>query len=83
MINTQFLNFLEDFVSEKRKETFIKVLDNRTRHFTVVLEDIFQPHNASAVVNIRVRFLVMLQKVRRNGWILKSTTNLQQTLKIV
>ena len=50
MINTQFLNFLEDFVSEKRKETFIKVLDNRTRHFTVVLEDIFQPHNSSAVI---------------------------------
>ncbi len=50
MIDTQLLNFLEDFVSDKRKETFHKVLENRTRHFTVVLEDIFQPHNSSAVI---------------------------------
>ena len=50
MIDIEFLNFLEDFVSEKRKETFHKVLENRTRHFTVVLEDIFQPHNSSAVI---------------------------------
>lgn len=27
-----------------------EVLNNRTRHLTVVLEDIYQPHNASAVV---------------------------------
>lgn len=50
MIDIEFLNFLEDFVSEKRKETFHKVLENRTQHFTVVLEDIFQPHNSSAVI---------------------------------
>jgi tRNA (guanosine-2'-O-)-methyltransferase len=50
MIDTQFLNYLEDFVSDKRKETFHKVLEQRTRHFTVVLEDIFQPHNSSAVI---------------------------------
>jgi len=50
MIDTEFLNYLEDFVTDKRKETFQKVLENRTRHFTVVLEDIFQPHNSSAVI---------------------------------
>ena len=50
MIDTQFLNYLEGFVSEKRKATFQKVLEERTRHFTVVLEDIYQPHNTSAVV---------------------------------
>jgi tRNA (guanosine-2'-O-)-methyltransferase len=27
-----------------------KIIRNRTRHITVVLEDIFQPHNASAVL---------------------------------
>jgi tRNA (guanosine-2'-O-)-methyltransferase len=26
------------------------VLENRTKHFTVVLEDIYQPHNSSAVI---------------------------------
>ncbi len=50
MIDQKFLNHLEGFVSEKRKETFHKVLEERTRHFTVVLEDIFQPHNSSAVI---------------------------------
>ena len=50
MIDTKFLNFLEEFVSEKRKTTFHRVLENRTRHFTLVLEDIFQPHNSSAVI---------------------------------
>ena len=50
MIDQQFLEYLEGFVSDKRKATFHKVLEQRTRHFTVVLEDIFQPHNSSAVV---------------------------------
>jgi len=50
MIDTQLLNFLEGFVSDNRKDTFHKVLENRTRYFTVVLEDIFQPHNSSAVI---------------------------------
>ena len=43
-------NFLEGFVTEKRKNTFKNILLNRTRHFTVVLEDIFQQHNSSAVI---------------------------------
>ena len=50
MIDQKFLNHLEAFVTDKRKETFTKVLEERTRHFTVVLEDIFQPHNSSAVI---------------------------------
>ena len=50
MIDQKYLNHLEGFVSEKRKATFHKVLEERTRHFTVVLEDIFQPHNSSAVI---------------------------------
>ena len=50
MIDQKFLHYLEEFVSDKRKETFQKVLKDRTRHFTVVLEDIYQPHNSSAVI---------------------------------
>jgi tRNA (guanosine-2'-O-)-methyltransferase len=50
MIDQKFLQHLEEFVTDKRKETFTKVLANRTRHFAVVLEDIFQPHNSSAVI---------------------------------
>ena len=45
-----YLEFLSQFISEERKVRFEEVLANRTRHITVVLEDIFQPHNASAVL---------------------------------
>ena len=38
------------FISASKKQTIERVLSNRTRFITVVLEDIFQPHNASAVV---------------------------------
>ncbi len=44
------LEYLQGFMSEKRAETFKKVLEDRTKHFTVVLEDIYQAHNSSAVV---------------------------------
>lgn len=50
MIDEGLLAYLEGYITEKRKNTFKKVLNERTRHFAVVLEDIFQPHNASAVV---------------------------------
>ena len=50
MFNQKLLNYLESYLTDKRKKTFNDVLNNRTRHFTVVLEDIYQPHNASAVV---------------------------------
>ncbi len=42
--------YLENFLTERRKELFRKVLEQRTRHLTVVLEDLYQPHNASAVL---------------------------------
>ena len=49
-LNTNLTTYLEGFVTEKRKNTFKSILLNRTRHFTVVLEDIFQQHNSSAVI---------------------------------
>ena len=50
MIDYKYITYLEGFVTEKRRELFKKVLENRTRHFTIAIEDIFQPHNASALV---------------------------------
>ena len=44
------LNHLLEFITPGRKSLFEKVIKNRTRHITVVLEDIYQPHNASAVL---------------------------------
>jgi tRNA (guanosine-2'-O-)-methyltransferase len=46
----EFLNFLSGYLTQNRRQLFDKVIQHRTRHITVVLEDIFQPHNASAVL---------------------------------
>ena len=45
-----FLDFLSEYLTENRRQLFEKVIQYRTRHITVVLEDIYQPHNASAVL---------------------------------
>lgn len=49
-MDKQLLQYLSGFVTEKRNLQFEKVLNNRTRYITVALEDIYQPHNASAVL---------------------------------
>lgn len=46
----KYLNYLETIITENRKQKFLNVLSQRTRHFTVAVEDIFQLHNASAVM---------------------------------
>jgi tRNA (guanosine-2'-O-)-methyltransferase len=50
MIDIDYLTFLENILTDNRKEKFLKVLHNRTKHFTIAVEDIFQMHNASAVM---------------------------------
>ncbi len=46
----ELINYLSAFVSEERKGKFDQIIKNRTRHLTLVLEDTYQPHNASAVL---------------------------------
>jgi tRNA (guanosine-2'-O-)-methyltransferase len=50
MIDLDYLAFLENILTEKRKERFLEVLKNRTNHFTIAIEDVFQLHNTSAVM---------------------------------
>lgn len=50
MIDTDYLEFLENILTDNRKEKFLKVLKDRTKHFTIAVEDVFQMHNASAVM---------------------------------
>lgn len=49
-LKLQLVEYLREFVTEERWKTINEVLDNRTRYLTVVIEDIYQPHNASAVL---------------------------------
>jgi len=42
--------YLEEFVGERRRGRLTEVLEARTNHLTLVLEDVYQTHNFSAVL---------------------------------
>ena len=44
------LNVLNPILTENRKERFETVIKSRTRHITMVLEDVYQARNSSAVM---------------------------------
>lgn len=46
----KLIEHLSQFVTEPRKARLEEVLTNRTRHITVVLEDLYQTQNISAVM---------------------------------
>ena len=50
ILDLDLLTHLQTFLTDRRKETFETVLSKRTRHFTVVTEDVYQLHNTSAVM---------------------------------
>ena len=47
---SRLTEYLKQFVSEKRKKRFEEVLSERTAHIRLLLEDIYQGHNAAAVL---------------------------------
>ncbi len=50
MIDINLIEHLESYLTENRRERFKKVLSQRTKHFTVATEDVYQLHNTSAVI---------------------------------
>lgn len=50
MDSSLLIKHLSGFVTEARLKRFEEVLANRTRHIAIGLENIYQPHNASAVL---------------------------------
>lgn len=46
----KLFNFLDELVSEERKQLLHRILEMRTKHFVVAAEDIYQEHNASALI---------------------------------
>lgn len=50
ILRDQLIEYLSQFVKDERRERLLEVLSNRTRHITVVLEDLFQTQNISAVM---------------------------------
>ena len=50
------IEYLKQFALPRRWELFQEIIQNRTRYITVVLEDLYQPHNASAVLRTSEAF---------------------------
>lgn len=50
MFDYDLLTYLEGYLTEERKQRFLDVLQNRTKHITVAMEDVYQLHNTSAII---------------------------------
>lgn len=50
MIDLKLLDHLETYLTDSRKQRFEAVLSQRTKHFTIATEDVYQLHNTSAVI---------------------------------
>ncbi|MAZ93248.1 MAG: rRNA methyltransferase [Lentimicrobiaceae bacterium] len=50
LVKEKLVDYMMTFVSEERKKRFEDIIINRTKHLTVVIEDVYQAHNASAVL---------------------------------
>ena len=50
MVDLDLLAYLESFLTEERRNRFREVLKFRTKYLTIAAEDVFQLHNASAIV---------------------------------
>lgn len=67
-VQEELIAYLAQFITPRRLERMRKVLQWRTFYITLVLEDVYQPHNASAI--IRTCDLLGIQRIhvveRRN-----------------
>jgi len=50
MFDDDLLTYLETYLTEERKQRFSDVLQHRTKHITVAVEDVYQLHNTSAII---------------------------------
>lgn len=50
MVDNDLLTYLETYLTEERKQRFLDVLQQRTKHITIAVEDVYQLHNTSAIL---------------------------------
>ena len=72
-MNKIYYEFLEKLISKSRKEKIDKVLSRRTRYIAVLLENIYQSHNLSAVIrtcdNLGIQdiYTIKSEKIKNSG----------------
>ncbi len=50
MTDQQILDYLQEYLTPRRRGLFEKVLNERTNYITVATQDVYQLHNTSAVL---------------------------------
>lgn len=50
MADLKLIEYLETYLTDNRRTRFSEVLKQRTKYFTVAIEDVYQLHNTSAVI---------------------------------
>jgi tRNA (guanosine-2'-O-)-methyltransferase len=66
--NQWLLQQFYEHISENKKSKFEEIILDRTKYVTVVLENIFQPHNAAAVLRSCDCFGVQDVHIIENDW---------------
>src|SRR5580692_10038116 len=83
-----FLRFTRPTMTTEREERIISVLDKRQDNLTIVLENVFDPHNISAVmrtcdaVGVQDLFILNTKIPRHKKWGAKSSSSAAQWLTI-
>ena len=70
-ISPALLAYLQGFMLEERKIRFERILEQRTRHITCVLENILDPHNTNAVMRSCECFGIQDVHIIENGAVFK------------
>ena len=76
--NAGLFEYLEDFITPRRKELIETVLAERTRHLTIVLEDVCHSPNASAAIRSCECFGLQDMYVIENSTRFKANTKVVQ-----
>lgn len=67
-MQTELLDYFLGFLTENRKQRFEEIIAQRSKHFTVVCEDVYQLHNTSAVMRTCDVFGIQEMHVVEQRW---------------
>ena len=74
----EILTYLQTFLTPHRVERFKEILNQRTRHFTVAIEDVYQPHNASAILRSCEVFGIQDVHVIEKNYVFKNSNQVSK-----
>jgi len=77
--NSEILTYLQTFLTRHRIERFKEILSQRTRHLTVAIEDVYQPHNASAILRSCEVFGIQDVHIIEKNYVFKNSNQVSKS----